>query len=302
MQANDNNKWSPTFIGIGAERSATTWCFRCLDEHPQICMGHPKEVNYFNLNYELGETWYRRHFTHRPEANVIGEISPLYMVDPLVCERIARDYPNVKILVILRNPYERALSHLLLILRMERGLVDVDDVALVKNHAAHQDKYLKNSSYFQRLRPYFNAFPREKIIIHYYEDLKKDYKAFLQSLCASLEVDQNFMPESAGNIINRTSNYQWPVLFWSLRKLVQGVRALPGTVSLMEKFKQRSNFRFGRWVVKFFEFKTAVVTKPKLDFTEIFGKEGVATISADMELLAKELHLKVPESWHCPNG
>lgn len=300
MQTDHSINWSPGFIGIGAERSATTWCWACLDEHPQICISHPKELNYFNKNYDRGAQWYRKHFTHNLKALISGEITPVYMYDPLVCERIARDYPKVRILVILRNPYERALSHLLLVMRKEAGVVDTDDVVLAKKFAGLDDKYLKRSLYFRGLKPYFKSFPREQIIIRFYEDLQDNYKDFLRSLFLALSVDPDFMPKSADKIINRTSNYRWPILFMALMKLSQKIKTSPITNRLLELLLRRTNVM--PWFLMVFEFNNTNKTKPKLDFDELFGAAGRELIAADIDRLVKELHLKVPESWDRPNA
>jgi len=291
------SKWSPSFIGIGAERSATSWCWTCLDEHPQICMSHPKEVHYFNRNYERGEKWYRQHFAPDSPAQICGEITPIYMDDPLACERIARDYPQAKILVILRNPFERALSHLLLILRNEMGVVDINDPDLAKKLVATDGKFLRRSLYYRGLQPYFDLFPREQLIILFYEDMKHDYKNFLHSLFVSLGVDPDFMPRAADKVINRTSNYRFPMIFKGLIMLGQGVKSLPVTEQLMKNFLRKSNF--WSWFLRFFESENARTSGPKLEFAEIFGAEGQEMIRTDMDLLVKELHLKVPDSWGC---
>lgn len=292
----DDSKWSPNFIGIGAERSATSWLWTCLDEHPQICMSHPKEIHYFNKNYEEGEKWYRQHFAPDFKTTICGDITPIYMDDPRVCERIARDYPDAKILVILRNPFERALSHLSLILRNEKGVVDNDDIVLAKKVVALDDKYLRRSLYYRGLKPYFASFPREQIIIRFYEDMKLDYKTFLQSLFLKLGANPDFLPKSADKIINRTSNYRYPIIFWGLIKLGQGVKTLPITEQLLKRFLKKSNF--WSWFLRIFESDNTKTNGTTLEFEEVFGTEGRKIISADMELLVEDLHLKVPDSWN----
>ena len=76
--------WSPDFIGIGAEKSATTWAWMILNQHPSIGMSQPKELNFFNDNADQGMDWYRRHFRYDPTSQRCGEISPLYMDHPKV--------------------------------------------------------------------------------------------------------------------------------------------------------------------------------------------------------------------------
>lgn len=111
----------PSFIIVGAQRSGTTSMYRALSQHPLILKAvlH-KGVHFFDLNYGRGMGWYRAHFPLAREADRIEraygirpltfESSPYYMVHPLAAERYARDLAGVKLLVLLRDPVERAFS------------------------------------------------------------------------------------------------------------------------------------------------------------------------------------------------
>jgi len=111
----------PSFLIVGAQRSGTTSMYRTLCQHPAVLKAvlH-KGVHYFDLNYGRGLDWYRAHFpleiTARRVLRDIGipaqtfESSPYYMVHPLAPARIAADLPNVKLVVLLRDPVERAYS------------------------------------------------------------------------------------------------------------------------------------------------------------------------------------------------
>jgi sulfotransferase family protein len=110
----------PAFIMIGAQRCGTTSLFRALMAHPQVVRpAFHKGVNYFDLNYYRGMRWYRGHFpiaeiarrrTPGPGDPVAFEASGYYMYHPFATERIARELPGVKLVVMLRDPVERAFS------------------------------------------------------------------------------------------------------------------------------------------------------------------------------------------------
>jgi Sulfotransferase domain len=110
----------PAFIMIGAQRCGTTSLFRALMAHPQVVRPtFHKGVNYFDLNYYRGPGWYRGHFpvteiARRRTAGlgppVAFEASGYYLYHPFAVERIARDLPRVKLVVMLRDPVERAFS------------------------------------------------------------------------------------------------------------------------------------------------------------------------------------------------
>jgi hypothetical protein len=110
----------PDFIMIGAQRCGTTSLFRALLAHPQVIRPtFHKGVNYFDLNYYHSMRWYRGHFpVAGPAARrtapyggpVVFEASGYYLYHPFALERIACDMPSVKLVVMLRDPVERAFS------------------------------------------------------------------------------------------------------------------------------------------------------------------------------------------------
>lgn len=111
----------PSFLVVGAQRSGTTSLHRTLKQHPAILgASHKKGVHYFDVNYPRGDDWYQGHFPLRSTAErierrtgmqvVAGESTPYYMFHPLAPERIAADLPGVRVIVMLRDPVERAYS------------------------------------------------------------------------------------------------------------------------------------------------------------------------------------------------
>lgn len=110
----------PDFIMIGAQRCGTTSLFRALLAHPQVIRPtFHKGVNYFDLNYYHSLRWYRGHFpvarlvTRRTAPHggpAVFEASGYYIYHPFALERIAHDMPSVKLVVMLRDPVERAFS------------------------------------------------------------------------------------------------------------------------------------------------------------------------------------------------
>jgi predicted DCC family thiol-disulfide oxidoreductase YuxK len=101
----------PDFLIVGAQRCGTTSMYRALSEHPSAkkAVLH-KGVHYFDMNYERGPRWYRAHFPLRTAGAVTFESSPYYLFHPLAAERIAADLPGVKLIVLVRDPVQRAYS------------------------------------------------------------------------------------------------------------------------------------------------------------------------------------------------
>lgn len=109
----------PDIVIVGAQRSGTTTLFRLLSEHPQVIRPTTsKGVAYFDLNYDRGFTWYRGHFPllltarlrSRGRTMMTFESSGYYMFHPLAARRIASDLPHARIVVMLRDPVDRAHS------------------------------------------------------------------------------------------------------------------------------------------------------------------------------------------------
>ncbi|MET0997448.1 MAG: sulfotransferase [Marmoricola sp.] len=108
----------PTFLIVGAQRAGTTTLYRVLTEHPQVARPtQSKGLGYFDVRYDSGPRWYRGQFPlswrarrkHGPDV-VTFETSGYYLYHPLAAERIARDLPDVRVVVLVREPVERAYS------------------------------------------------------------------------------------------------------------------------------------------------------------------------------------------------
>jgi hypothetical protein len=114
----------PGFLIVGAARCGTTSMFTALSQHPAVfnaaLLPWTKEVHYFDNNYDRRLAWYQSHFPLRARARLAAraagvtpvafESGPYYMFHPLAAARIHRDLPGVKLLVMLRDPVERARS------------------------------------------------------------------------------------------------------------------------------------------------------------------------------------------------
>lgn len=113
-----SRRMKPNFIVVGAQRCGTTSLFRVLSDHPEVLRPTmSKGIGYFDLNYDKGSRWYLSHFPLRALAKVrrgagvqTFESSGYYSFHPLAAERIAHDLPDVRIVLMVRDPVERAYS------------------------------------------------------------------------------------------------------------------------------------------------------------------------------------------------
>src|SRR5690242_6983741 len=108
----------PDFLIIGTQRGGTTSLYHYLEAHPCIGPSTTKEIHFFDRRVNKGIAWYRGHFPTRIEkyyverlhgrAFITGEASPSYLFHPHVPRRIAKVLPHTKLIILLRNPIDRA--------------------------------------------------------------------------------------------------------------------------------------------------------------------------------------------------
>ncbi len=199
----------PAFLIIGVQRGGTTSLYDYLIQHPRIASAKKKEVHYFDLKYAQGLDWYRSQFPWwlNIRRNVItGEASPYYIFHPAVPDRVRETLPDVKLIVLLRNPVERALSHYHLVRRREREPLSFEDAIRDEssrlageaeslhdpNYSSftyqHQS-YVSRGIYVDQLIEWKARFPWERFLILKSEDLFAEPPATLRRTLEFLELD-----------------------------------------------------------------------------------------------------------------
>jgi hypothetical protein len=188
----------PDFIMVSPGKTATNTLFECLREHPSICMAqHVKGTRFFDKLYDNGIEWYARLFEHCPEHSVKGEVDETYFYAETVPARIHRHIPNVKIIICLRNPTERAFSAYLQFLKF--GLMSGTFEEAIEKYP---DIFISNNFYYDHLVRYLDYFSRENVLVMLFDDFKKDRRSFIKDLYAFLDVDDSFVPKSLDIIMN----------------------------------------------------------------------------------------------------
>ncbi len=212
------NHGIPNFIGIGAQRCGTTWLDAQLRKHPQAYLPtRRKEVHYFDQYFDRGPEWYQAFF---PEQEVrdthvaIGEITPKYLFDPLVAERIHRYRPEAKLIVILRNPVDRAYSQYgLSIVKSGRG-------GGFAKFLQENPEAFERGLYHDQLERYFKLFSRERILILFFEEVMADQAQALVRVCNFLGIDPSSIAQA--DIGERVGGSHQP-RFATARKIVSNL-------------------------------------------------------------------------------
>jgi hypothetical protein len=284
--------WSPGFIGIGAEKSATTWAWTVLNEHPSICMSQPKELNYFNDddNYRRGESWYRKHFA--VDACCAGEISPLYMDDSQVAGRIQKTYPATNILVMLRNPFDRAMSHLFHDASVVYGKVAKLTVEDLRALVQKDQKYLRRSQYAEALKPFLKTYPSEQIGVFFFDDVTSDGLCLAQRLYEFVGVGSDFVPQQFNQKVNDSQDLRSVSLAKFIMSTSRAVNSFPPTRKAMSWIYRRTQIR-----EKVIRLLMVDRGRPKITFTEVFSEDDSRLLSDDVRTLHELLPGGLPPAW-----
>lgn len=193
----------PTFIYAGAAKAGSSWLYEILCEHPEVFMPKAKELMFFDRFYEKGLDWYINQFSNLTDEKVCGELSHNYFLDPQVAERIKKDRPDIKLIFCLREGVDRTFSSYI----YDKTLFTVfskkehEQGVSFEEFALHA-KVIRQSDYFNNLKPYFDIFPHENILILFFDDLKKQPEKFASDIYQFLEVDSSFTPSVLHKKIN----------------------------------------------------------------------------------------------------
>ncbi|HEY7147213.1 MAG TPA: sulfotransferase [Streptosporangiaceae bacterium] len=172
----------PDFVGVGAQRSGTTWWWGLLARHPRIAEVElrNKELHFFDRYLgvrDIDPAVYHRYFP-RPPGKICGEWTPRYMYDFWVPPMLAQAAPRARLLVLLRDPVARYLSALSLV--TGRGY---PVTAMLLN------EHLKRSLYAHQLNMLFRNFPRDQVLVLQYEACVADPVRHLRRTLEFLDLD-----------------------------------------------------------------------------------------------------------------
>ncbi|OLO37235.1 hypothetical protein BTR23_13930 [Alkalihalophilus pseudofirmus] len=192
----------PNFLIIGTAKAGTTALYHHLTKHPNIHTARTKELRFFTENYEKGLQWYRKQFPSLVNniPNVItGEATPDYLdYSPEIPKRVYNVMPNAKLIVLLRNPVDRAYSFYHLQLRMgqyQRGNDVIPFEEVIKEdlkipNVPPKSLSLHGALYSKHLQNWFKVFPRNQILIMKSEELYKETSKYYSQVLRFLELPE----------------------------------------------------------------------------------------------------------------
>jgi hypothetical protein len=187
----------PTFLIAGAQRCGTSTLAASMRQHPGIFMAKPKELHFFDAHFDLGLDWYSDQFVTTRRHRQWGEATPIYAFDPEARKRIKQVVPEVKIIVILRDPSQRAYSHYWHAVREENETLDSFEEALDREpeRLASGDRqtlihhsYVTRGHYIDQLEALEDLFGRDRLHVMLFDDLIEDRQRSLRQVFAALGV------------------------------------------------------------------------------------------------------------------
>ena len=205
----------PDFLVIGAKRCGTTSLYQHLSEHPCISRSPRDNIGFFNENYHLGINWYKSLFPtvfykkkmeSKNKHCLFFDVTSTYMEEELTAKNVYEVNPNQKIIVILRNPVDRAYSHYHVNVKEKsekRSFEDAifEEMNRIKSERIIQNKnknlrvftpnnihYLKKGFYALQLKSWFKIFPREQILVLSTEEFQEDQNLIYKKIFDFLNI------------------------------------------------------------------------------------------------------------------
>jgi hypothetical protein len=198
----------PDFIIIGSQKAASTFLHHYLSLNTNIKPPPIKETQFFNMNYDRGLSYYKSIFPIYKKGKMTFESTPDYLSHPLAPELCYKLLPNIKIIVTLRNPVERAFSHFNFVksyggepkdmtfekaLSLETDRIN-DQLNLMEsnryNSAAIISRYgyKRNGEYSIHIKKWLEYYPIESFKFIDFDNIKKNKEEVLIDLCQFIEI------------------------------------------------------------------------------------------------------------------
>jgi hypothetical protein len=232
----------PLTICVGAARAGTTTLYALMQRHPSVCVSNKKETEFFwHEQHVKGRDFYlRKYFPHFESKSMLFEASPIYMYRHVCIERIRKDCADARIVVMLRNPVDRAFSDYLFFLSyayydepFER--LCESDLGRLHDVGAELDfKSLDRSRYSGQIRNILRYFPREQVHFVIFEDLMRDQREGFRALQQRLGLPSTDVENVRTNEASRPRcvpiarllyNPKWRTFRKNIRRITGGIGA-----------------------------------------------------------------------------
>jgi len=202
------NRALPDFLIIGTQKGGTTSLYRYLSKHPNIKPNYVvKELSFFDQYYQRGMPWYKSHFPKRKRNRLYFEATTHYIFHPHTPKRIKEHLPNIKIIVLLRDPIFRAFSSYQHQVRAGRENLSFDEaIKLEKNRLRDEEikvrnnedyhsynlqhfSYLERGMYAKQIKNWLQYFPMDQFKFIKSENFYSNTQKSLEEICNFLDIN-----------------------------------------------------------------------------------------------------------------
>lgn len=208
----------PSFLGIGAQKSGTTFLYEMIRKHPDICTArYRKEVHFFDRYYDRGEAWYRSLFAHCG-TRCRGEFTPAYLFHRDCPARIHALIPDVRLIAILRNPIDRCYSQYKFTIREANYTGSFSDFIRDRSDA------VQRGLYYEQIMRYLRYFPRQNLLILLYENLIDFPNESVAQVLDFLGLDPGFAPQTRNMNTNPSEAPRLPSAYAAAKRAASFLR------------------------------------------------------------------------------
>lgn len=215
----------PNFIGIGAQKCATSWVYRVLEDHPEALLSNPKELHFFSSRFDHGYQWYERHFADREGVKAVGEYSTTYLYNADAAARAHAYNRDFRLIVTLRDPLDRAYSNHLHEVRA--GHITSEDHSF-EACEADNPMYLQQCRYAEHLKKWLVHFPAQHMLVLFQEDIAANPTAQAVHLYRFLGLNESHRSPFLHERVNTSVIDRSAVARDGLRSAAAALRAVVG--------------------------------------------------------------------------
>jgi len=209
---NQMDRW-PNFFIVGTQKAGTTTLYEYLNEISDVYMSPTKEPRYFNseilfshISQIKEKSEYLNLFRNVKDQKAIGEASPGYLRDPMSAKLIHDAVPKAKIIILLRDPIERAFSAYLM--HKSKGVTKKSFHEIISEgnkrkpgNSVEFRGYLLNGLYYKQVKKYYDVFGPNRVKVWIFEEFVKNLELTVREVLDFLEIDSN-IPKNIGKAYN----------------------------------------------------------------------------------------------------
>ena len=199
----------PDFLCVGAQKSGSSTLYWWLKQHPQLSMSFDKESKFLDRHYKKGELWYRHQFPLASSEKLAGDNTPYYLFHPIVPQRAHSLCPDAKVIMILRNPINRAFSQYQMECRKGREVHtsfeaaiegELERISMAKDelladplgyhHTFENTSYLSRGIYMDQIEEWLKWYKRDQMLILISETFFESPETALEEVYTFLNINQ----------------------------------------------------------------------------------------------------------------